>query len=292
MKACDYCGKESEDVLVICAGCGADFPASIHQPEPPVIAPQYLPLVPLAPRELKAGLATAFFGVYLGTQLIGGFIAGFIALFSSPFEPAQGVRVHGAILDAIMPWTIIVTMLMSGLAVMIIAMSMQLTLNDTSPTGPAWVRGSWRDIIKALLTGVILAVLWVVLMTSFGHQPQTDDELGPMTRMASTAGFGRVAWLIAALVLAPPVEELLFRGIFYAGYRKSFGAPVATLVTTTIFVLLHYPEFIHQPLAIVALTSMALIALWWRLRSNALGPSIAAHFGYNAVIAATLFLIP
>ncbi len=288
MKYCGNCGKENEDALVICAGCGAVFPTSILQAAPPLIAPPFLPLVPPAPRELKAGLAIGIFGVYLGAQVIGGFIAGLLIGISHPIQ--AGVHAHSDEMQAVMLWAIFLAMLLGGIAVVWTVLAMELPVKDTSPTGPAWVRGSRRDIAKGLATGVIVSLFWLLLLATFGHQPQSDDEVGPMTRMGLTAGFGRIMWITMALLLAPPVEELLFRGVFYAGFRKSFGATVAALVTTGVFVFLHFPEFIYQPLAIVAITSLALVTLWLRLRTNAIGPSIAAHFGYNAVIAATLFV--
>ena len=179
-------------------------------------------------------------------------------------------------------------MVFSGTAIVLIAFALELPLKDGSPTGAAWVRGSWRNIAKGLSTGVLIAVLWTLLLLNFGHYSQNGEAIGPLTRMGITPGFSQIVWVLLALMFAPPIEELLFRGIVYGGYRKSFGPVIATTVTTVVFVLLHYTEFIHQPLAILSITSMALLALWWRLRSNAIGPAIAAHFGYNAVLVVVL----
>jgi membrane protease YdiL (CAAX protease family) len=40
--------------------------------------------------------------------------------------------------------------------------------------------------------------------------------------------------------------------------------------------------------ALLGIAAMALIALWFRLRCAAIGPAIAAHFGYNTVFALTI----
>jgi membrane protease YdiL (CAAX protease family) len=63
------------------------------------------------------------------------------------------------------------------------------------------------------------------------------------------------------------------------------GAVAAAALTTIIFVSLHFTELIYQPLAVFAIGGLALGALVLRLRSNAIGPAIAVHFGYNATIA-------
>ena len=77
----------------------------------------------------------------------------------------------------------------------------------------------------------------------------------------------------------------MFRGILYGGYRKSLGAAAAAALTTFIFVLLHITELVHEPLATFAIGGLALLALWRRLCSNAIGPAIAVHVGYNSAIA-------
>ena len=187
-----------------------------------------------------------------------------------------------------MPLAILLTMIFGGTGIVWLAIIFELPLKDGSPTGAAWVRGSWSNIAKGLGTGISVSLLWLGLLSGFSHGAQNEEDIGPLTRMGITPGFSQIVWVLVALVFAPPIEELLFRGIFYGGYRKSFGPFVATVTTTTIFVLLHFNEFIHQPLAVFAIASLALAALWWRLHSNAIGPAIAAHFGYNAVLAVTV----
>jgi hypothetical protein len=188
-----------------------------------------------------------------------------------------------------MPIVMLLVMLIGGAAMFWMVSMLKLEVKDPSATGAAWVRGSWRDIAKGFGTGAIISTLSVILLFSFGRDFQSDQELGPLARMSITSGFPQIAWLIVALFLAPPIEELLFRGILYGGYRKSLGAAAATVLTTLIFVALHLDQLIPQPLAIFGISGLALAALWWRLRGNAIGPAIAAHFAYNAVVAVAAF---
>jgi hypothetical protein len=103
--------------------------------------------------------------------------------------------------------------------------------------------------------------------------------------MSMTKGLPQILWIIMALFLAPPLEELLFRGVLYGGYRKSLGATGAAWLTTSIFAFLHIGEVIHFLPALLAIVTMALLALRMRLRYSAIGPAIAVHFGYNAMVA-------
>jgi membrane protease YdiL (CAAX protease family) len=103
--------------------------------------------------------------------------------------------------------------------------------------------------------------------------------------MAVTPGLSQLLWIISVLLLAPPIEELLFRGILYGGYRRSFGPVWAGVLTTSVFVICHLPEMVYFLPSIVGITGFAIAALWLRLRAAAIGPAVAAHFGYNAVLA-------
>jgi len=115
-------------------------------------------------------------------------------------------------------------------------------------------------------------------------------KLGPLATMAMTPGLPRILWVISLLLLAPPIEELLFRGILYGGYRKSLGHVKAAIFSTAIFSFLHIGEWIHFVPGLVGVTGMGILALGLRLRYGAIGPAIAAHFGYNAILAILLSL--
>lgn len=150
--------------------------------------------------------------------------------------------------------------------------------------GAAWVVGKGKFIAQGLLAGLVAGVLLCGLVAIL--RPHFDSaHAGRLARMASTPGLPRFAWLVAAILLAPLIEEPLFRGILYGGFRKSFGAIWAAVLTTLIFIVLHYSELRHYPPATLGIATLALIALWFRLRSGAIGPAIAVHVAYNSVIA-------
>ena len=162
-------------------------------------------------------------------------------------------------------------------------------IKDPSPTGAAWGVGSWKRVVAGFFLGIGIAVSYVVFAAVVLPEV-SEDSLGPLTKMAYTPGVGQMAWVILALAFAPPVEELLFRGIVYGGYRQSLGPVAAAIITTGGFVALHITELLAQPLAILGVGSLGLGALWIRLRSGAIGPAVAAHLGYNMVVAVLVVL--
>ena len=162
-------------------------------------------------------------------------------------------------------------------------------LRDRTPNGAAWVVGSSRQVAAGLGIGIMIAGLYF-LVAIVTVRLGVHVGRGPLAKMATTNGAPQIAWLIAALILAPPFEELLFRGILYGGYRRSFGPTTAAVLTTFIFCLLHTTEVIHFLPGLIGIVGVALGALWLRLHSSAIGPAVAVHFGYNVVLASTLLL--
>lgn len=275
-RKCNYCGRTLDPQSANCSGCGA-------LRIPPIIES-------VSPRSnetrvLNARNATLILGAFLAGQFCFAAIVAFVYGFGEAISGASGSASHHTEMTrALMPPAILFGFVGGGLAMIWLSYTLvKAALRDTSETGAAWVLGRRRDIAKGLVIGIFIALIFFVPGTVL--RPQIDkDSLGPLTRMSITPGLSQIAWVIMALVLAPPLEELLFRGVLYGGYRKSLGPTRAAWLTTTIFTLLHITEAIHYLPALIAIASMALVALRMRLRSAAIGPAIAVHFGYNFVI--------
>jgi uncharacterized protein len=89
---------------------------------------------------------------------------------------------------------------------------------------------------------------------------------------------------VIALLYAPVIEELLFRGLLFKGFSASWGVKTAGVVVTVLFVVLHLFETINYWPATVAVTTMAIGTLLARIRTGSLIPSVAMHFAYNAAV--------
>jgi membrane protease YdiL (CAAX protease family) len=92
-------------------------------------------------------------------------------------------------------------------------------------------------------------------------------------------------WLaigFGAVVVAPVVEELLFRWLLYSALRSWAGPLVALVVSSGVFGLAHADSFS----ALVSATWFGLVTAFAFGRSQAVGPLIVAHMTYN--VAATL----
>jgi len=274
--------------MVFCAGCGTPLKAPQDvRIEAPAGA---LPLPKSPPRELNARSATIILLVAsVAVEVFCGSLVALIAIVVVATQGAHDPQRTLGVMRVLTPEMTVLIVVLGGI-VMVLASRALIRdhLKDTSPNGAAWVRGRWPDIIKALLIGLLVgACAHAINKVTKSHVAHRN--LGPLARMALTPGLPRIIWVVVGVLLTPPFEELLFRGVLYGGYRKSFGPGWAAVSTTLIFVALHLPETIYFLPAMAGVIGVAAAALWCRLRSRAIGPAIAAHVGYNIMIALFFF---
>ncbi len=264
------------EIAAECRGPAQGGPAGV----PPVLASVEQPL--------NGGRAAVVLLGFIGAQFGAGIAVGLAGVV---WTAAQGKVLHNSqqraamMQDLMAPATILA--MLAGAAAMLglSALLLRGGLGNRNPTGAAWARGSAKANAMGLAAGALTALGYVGLAALSLGAGGTSAPPGPIARMATTPGLSQVAWLILAVLLAPPIEELMFRGIFYGGCRRSLGPVWAAVLTTVVFVMLHVTETIHFLPALAGITALALVALWFRLRGAAIGPAVAVHFGYNAVIA-------
>lgn len=230
------------------------------------------------PQTKPFGVGAAFicFGVYLGAQFVVGLGAGIVIGIAS----AGG----NAVPDWLMPTTVLASFVLGGLA--LYATVRQLL------GGPVWERGggkfglvrtALRPTALAALGGAGLAALYIVVAT-FVIPPKVEPK-GILVEMAGSSGYPFVAWLCLALVLAPFLEEFLFRGVMFHGISRGLGPWGATVIVTVLFVALHTLEAAQYWPALVFITGIGVFTLVVRIRFASLAPAVVAHLSYNAVIA-------
>jgi membrane protease YdiL (CAAX protease family) len=253
---------------------------------------QTIPMDPVAAPRLRVLPAAVVFGVYFAVQIVVGLAAGIIAVvavFSSGLDIKDPQVLTRAARSAMAPATVLGLALSGAMAITLSILWFKNEVKDRSKTGGAWVAGKPTAIFAGLGIGAFVAMGYVIIVALI-HKGSDAANMGPLARMAIQPGMGQMAWILTALLLAPPIEELLFRGVLFGGICRSWGAPWAAIVTTGVFILLHVNEMIHFWPAFIFVASMAAAALWLRLRTKAIAPSIAVHFGYNLVLVVIVLL--
>jgi len=235
---------------------------------------------------LDARSATIIFFSYVGAQLFCGFVSAMVAFAIAAARGINNEKQINIIFNAIDVNMMVPTLLIAG--TVMVLMSYKLAANyirDITPNGGAWHLGTWKAILMTAGFGVIIGVCPHLLQLHRSH-----SSLGEVSRMALTPGFPRLVFIVTGVLLTPVIEEMLFRGVLYGGYRKSFGPAWAITLTTFLFVLLHIPEYMHSLPGILLTIVGALVALWCRLRFSAIGPAVAFHAGFNAAQVLMLFV--
>lgn len=155
--------------------------------------------------------------------------------------------------------------------------------------------------IKYALLGIGLQIVANILMRPIAELVYPDDA-GPPQEIADIIGnadFGdttRVALFVSAALLAPFVEELLYRGVLFKAMRPR-GPWVAILTTAFVFAGVHVtgldPENMagSAAIALPPLFALAILLGWVTERTGRLGPAFFIHSGWN-FIAGIILLIP
>lgn len=164
---------------------------------------------------------------------------------------------------------------------------------------PLFGIGTYAMALPMLVVGVILFLILTKLRDVLGWGP---DEFGPSNAPSHPIVFwaGRAGWwvwlevLFVASIVAPIVEETMFRGILYrhlrtasAGWRASLSVLFSAVVVSFLFAVIHPQGFLAVP-ALMALALTFTLIREWR---GTLVPSMIAHGLNNGVATLLLFLM-
>lgn len=231
---------------------------------------------------LGAARAFAIFALVFIAQFLLGIAA---IVLGTIFMAARGANVQDASQIAqlsaqLSPALIVGAVAISGLVTYVL---MQVWtpawLRDRSETGFGVFRISPKQLGIAVISGGGVAVAYLMLCAFF---PATNS-------LAPSGGSGRMAWTFVALVLAPPTEEVLFRGLLLKGLRESWGLIPASIIVTLLFWISHFFEIANYWPAMIAILTLAILALVIRIKSGSVSSAIVVHTSYNALIVVALY---
>lgn len=237
------------------------------------MTPSPTPAAPPASPAFGVAAAIVLFCGYLLAQAIGLVIG----LSGVALLEALGGRL---LLDNRLAFGMLASTVVEGIWVFAWGMrSAGAQLTSAAPTGFGWRRAQSRHVLLGLAGGVGTVAFSLGLMWLF---PRPDDGLTTMAELALEPGFSRLVAILMAVVLAPLIEEFLFRGAMLAGFRSRLGSGVSILLVSTIFALFHLPEAGTHWTLLLSFGLFAWMVAALRDYSGSLFPSIAAHFAHNA----------
>lgn len=105
----------------------------------------------------------------------------------------------------------------------------------------------------------------------------------------STGWIGAVWVFVLAVLLAPLVEEVLFRGLLQPVLRQRMRFASTALIVTLVFMAAHLPQIQMNLPTLAALFAGGLLLSWLRDASHSLWPAVVFHVGFNLPIMLTVF---
>jgi membrane protease YdiL (CAAX protease family) len=153
--------------------------------------------------------------------------------------------------------------------------------------------GAVQPAGRLLATGVGLGLLAIVgsslivsLLVSLSGSEATPEQV--LTGGIADTPLQLILAIVAAVVLAPIAEELLFRGLLHRGLRRRMSLLPATVISSVVFAVVHVDVLFSQPLAIVGLVLVGVILALAYERTGSLIVPIVIHAVHNAVTIAAV----
>jgi membrane protease YdiL (CAAX protease family) len=135
---------------------------------------------------------------------------------------------------------------------------------------------------KALIVGAVLEVaLTLALLPILQLDPDAQNQqlLSDLKEHRDAATV--VLFVVGAVIFAPIVEELLFRGVLLRALLRRFEPAYAVLASGIIFALVHYVGDPNTLPFLPALAGLGVVLAVVALRSGDLSTSIFIHAGFN-----------
>jgi membrane protease YdiL (CAAX protease family) len=165
------------------------------------------------------------------------------------------------------------------------------------PGFPFWRTLGWRKITRSaggrprspwlfFFAGCSLSL--AVLVVTYKMQPPEDVPIEELFRYKNTA----MLFMAMAVLIAPLVEETVFRGYLYPLFAKTFGVASSVILTGILFGLMHGAQLGWTWGLVLVLVAVGVIFTLVRARTGSVYASFLLHLGYNSMIAVLTILGP
>ena len=147
-----------------------------------------------------------------------------------------------------------------------------------------WKKLSAHSTVRYLLGGTALSLVVMIIPPLL-----PEGKHFPLERMFNSPASAYAIAAFAVLV-APFMEELLFRGLLFAFFEKHGGLTFAIAATAVLFAGLHIPEYWGAWNNVVMILVVGVTFSVVRGLTGSLTPSFVLHLAYNGTLMLLLFL--
>jgi len=177
--------------------------------------------------------------------------------------------VVGFVVVRFLPDQEMMTVLGAFFAIGLLAVAVAVApLGRAAPPALGLRPANWKYAVFGALGTLALSVA----VSQLGIEPQGMKQVIEVVREPRQL----IVSLLLLAVLAPLVEELVFRGLLYGWVAGRWGSVAAWIVSSLAFAAAHY-----EPAHIVLVLPLGLLFGWMRRRTDSLLPSLVSHILNN-----------
>jgi membrane protease YdiL (CAAX protease family) len=154
---------------------------------------------------------------------------------------------------------------------------------------PFWQSLGWGWIPQFKFVHAIgLALLMIGVAVAAEHTlPHKETDLEKFLKMGAAV---RIMVAALAVVTAPLIEEIVYRGVIYSTVESLRGKVAAVTFVTLLFALVHAPQYWGSVAALTSILSLSFVLTLLRAWTGKLLPCFATHLVYNSVQALALLV--
>jgi CAAX protease family protein len=154
---------------------------------------------------------------------------------------------------------------------------------------PFWQSLGWGWIPQfKLIHAIGLAFLMLGVAVAAEHAlPHKETDLEKFLKMGPEV---RIMVAALAVVTAPLIEEIVYRGVVYSTVESLMGKAAAVTFVTLLFALVHAPQYWGSVAALTSILSLSFVLTLLRAWTGKLLPCFATHLVYNSIQALALLV--
>jgi CAAX protease family protein len=154
---------------------------------------------------------------------------------------------------------------------------------------PFWRSLGWGWIPQFKLVHAIgLAFLMIGVAVVAEHTlPHKETDLEKFLKMGTGI---RIMVAALAVLTAPLIEEVVYRGVVYSTVESLTGKGAAVTIVTLLFALVHAPQYWGSVAALTAILSLSFVLTLLRAWTGKLLPCFATHLVFNGIQAVGLLM--
>ena len=140
-------------------------------------------------------------------------------------------------------------------------------------------------LLCLLLSLVLLAIGWALTTLLGGGKTQLD-------LMVESSMGARIVTALVAVITAPLVEELVYRGMLYSALERAAGKATSVVMVSMLFAGVHFLQYENNIGVILVITILSFVLTLARAYTGSLVPPFIIHLVFNGIQGILIILTP